>query len=344
MKEYFFISSSISLIFCFITFLLIYLKFCLTGRKISITIFFITISDTITTIGYLLGTPNDNTLLCTIQGYLTTTFPICSICWTTITSYIIFKYWKDKNKNEMYISHKFQFIVWLSCLSYGFLPFTTSKYGCDDDDDNCWCYVTHRESNPHSIWTSIWYYSFYIILWISFFIYILLSGYVIYQVNHSKHEPSIKKKLIRQLYKLGGYPLVTVICWLPLSFIEITTPENNSWKDYKTVMKFSYLCVAIQGTLTGLLYMSTSNSYWKCCKKNTQIYTNDPQAQPRPEPPNIYIVKSEMDGIGGVGREIKHKDGREDSEQNIELGVIHSTNLLTFSPQIEEQLDLEDFP
>lgn len=329
MKEYFFISSSISLIFCFITFLLLYLKYCLTGRQISITIFFITLSDTITTIGYLLGTPNDNTLLCIIQGYLTTTFPICSICWTTFTSYIIYKYWKDKIKKEIIISNKLKIGIWFISLSYGLLPFTTSRYGCNDDDENCWCYVTYHESNPNMMWTNIWYYSFYVILWISFFIYITLSGYVIYQVLHSKHEAETKKKLIRQLYKLGGYPLITIICWLPLSFIEITTPKSHEWKHSQTLMKISYLCVAIQGTLTGLLYMITSNSYWKCCKRHTQVYTEALNI-PRPEPPKIYIVHSE--NINGK------------NQQELEVENLPSTNLVCFSPHVEEALDLEDLP
>jgi hypothetical protein len=280
------ITASISLGFCFLTFLMIALRFFATKRRISWIVVYVTLSDVFTSIGYLLGTPEDHSLQCSLQGYLTTTFPLCSFCWTAMAGWKLFQTCHQSNLT-IEISLKTQFLLWFSCLAYGFLPLTTSRYGCATGTKRCWCYVTHlhHESDP-TVWTSLWYYSFYLLLWISFFVYILLSVYVCSYLSSTDHKvKTSSSSLSHQIYKLGGYPLVIIICWLPISILEMLL-----WgKDVgRRVEEFCYVCLGLQGCFTSIVYYLTNASHWRCYHhKNAKISQSDLIPPPHLDPPKV---------------------------------------------------------
>jgi hypothetical protein len=281
---HFIVTGSISLCFSCITFVMIFLRWVITRRHVPWIVIYITLSDILTTIGYLMSTPRDHTALCSLQGYLTTTFPISSVCWTTVAAWKLYQSCHSPH-TRIEISSQKQLSLWAICLLYGVLPLTTSRFGCASNETDCWCYVTDISSSSPSPWTSIWYYSFYVLLWAALCAYLLLCLYV-FSFIHFTNQRIHSQLLSKQIYKLGGYPLVILLSWLPISIIEIL-----SWSDSSTQFtSVGYVCVGLQGTFASIVYLMTNSSHWKCCRSKQVhlIPSADATPPPRFGPPKIY--------------------------------------------------------
>jgi hypothetical protein len=326
---YFPITGSISIVFAFITLIMIFLRWVITRRHLPWIVIYIGFSDLFTSIGYLLDTPQDHTALCSLQGYLTTTFPIASVCWTTVAAWKLYQSCHSPHI-RIQISSQTQLLLWALCLLYGFLPLTTSRYGCEASQSSCWCYVTNISSTPSfsaSSWTSVWYYSFYVILWCSFCVYLCLCLYVISFI-HFTDQIIHSQLLSKQIYKLGGYPLVIIVAWLPLSIFEIL-----SWNDPSQVTGVGYVCVGLQGTLASIVYLLTNSSHWKCCRsKPIPLPLSDATPPARFVSPKIYEV-AQLPQPESLSQPTKHfGPSRFDTPQ-----------IAPSSPPRPQELELEDF-
>ena len=105
-----------SMISCFLTlFLIFFYLFSTSLHKITFykIIFYIAICDFFSSIGFFIGFPNENTIECNIQALLINIFPLSTVFWITIISYMLYiNVFKREVATEL-LSYKVYFICWI---------------------------------------------------------------------------------------------------------------------------------------------------------------------------------------------------------------------------------------
>jgi hypothetical protein len=112
-------------------------------------------------IPYVYNTDNPN--LCVAQGFLSNFFNLCSVFWTSVIAFSIYKILHDPNKNIQAYQLWFRLFAFVLPLVISFLPIIWNQYGSSPG----WCWIKSTETTKQMriIFTIV---EFYGPLWISF--------------------------------------------------------------------------------------------------------------------------------------------------------------------------------
>ena len=285
------IGSSITLISCLLILLVYKFSNKLKNKSYNKIICYIAISDILTSIGGLLGISKSGSIKCYIQTLLTNIFPLSSIFWTTIISYILYSIIKSSKLNNKDITSYF----WIHCFCWGLpllvtlLPLTTETYGTFNGEDG-WCFLEPGVNSPS--WTyQFWIYiSFFGWVYLSLFIYFILILYIFYYITysssstssrststHSISTPSITSpinsiattQLINKiLSKLIWYPIIIFFSWcvITLYILWDAYDPSSSILQNQLFIYFTFTVPLFSGFLTSLAFFFGSSEAQKCLK------------------------------------------------------------------------------
>lgn len=255
--------SSISCLAC-LTVMGLYLRYEPISRKsYNRLIFYIAISDFFSAVGGLFGMSKNGTWNCFLQSFLTNYFPLASIFWTVVISYLLYDILQKPHAHSHSPTkpHGIAVDTWVHLLCWGLplilslLPLTTTDYGTYDGKDG-WCFLRPRDGSPK--WTfHFWLFaSFFAWVYIAialFLIFILYVGYVVASPSGYLQTDSIISQTIRKaIHKLIWYPVIILISWAVTTIYDLWAgfyPNEEVLAD-TTFMYFTFSLPLLSGLMT----------------------------------------------------------------------------------------------
>jgi hypothetical protein len=194
------------------------------GKKPStVAVFYMFISNMLTSFGSLTGAPADGSGACWFEGIVTNIFTLSSVLWTAVLTLMLYSLLVSKHPMKVtLLTHA---ICWGIPLLATFLPFIDSTYGSPGGAED-WCWVVTTDDAP--AWVPVlWYWlSFYAWLWLAFATTIVTFCLII--LEFKKILPTTRATFLSIFNKLSGYPIIILACWLGSSvsdFYEYTDPN-----------------------------------------------------------------------------------------------------------------------
>eukprot|EP01034_Spumella_vulgaris_P027469 gene27469-34189_t len=108
-------------------------------------------------------------------------------------------------------------ICWGLPVIVTFLPLTTNTFG-ENDDQNPWCFIASRPGSPSYgvvLWEIL---AFYIWVWVSLIVNILLIISISLQL---KRMAVVSEDITQTIRKLSLYPLILIFCWVGATFFDM---------------------------------------------------------------------------------------------------------------------------
>lgn len=233
-------------------------------------IFYISICDLFSVIGFILGFPKEDSILCWLQALLTNIFPVSSVFWITIISYMLYiNVFRRENSNEL-LSWKVYLVCWIFPILISFLPLTTNKFGPLNKRSGM-CFIDTRKNSPD--WTvSFWVvFSFYFWIWaaigIYFLLFILLSIKVneIYRLYQEETNPmsnnggvDLRTQVKTTLNKFIWYPINVIICWTLPTVYDIMSTKHEHYRGHNVLDQATDLLPTLLGFLNVVAFISTN--------------------------------------------------------------------------------------
>lgn len=212
-------------------------------------IFYIGISDLLSSIGGSFGLVYENTIQCQVQAILTNIFPLSGIFWTTILVYIMIGIVANKKVVKV-VTWKYHLIGWIIPIILTFLPLTTNRYGVLGGDRG-WCFFDRLDSTPK--WTTLFWMigSFYLWIWTSELFFALFVIYIVYIVYIRKFTHSTSSRYYK-LSTLVFYPISSFICWILPCYSDIFSTISHDFisRNNSTLNSYAFFTPFFQGILT----------------------------------------------------------------------------------------------
>jgi hypothetical protein len=216
-------------------------------RKYFAALFYIGISNFITSLGSSFGFVRDDSPECWMQGIVTNVFSLSSIAWTVVVSLILNH---AVTRAEMLeITPQMHVVCWGLPAIVTSLPLIELKFS--SSGGKYWCfYVSEDQNYP--------YYKLVLWRWAGFFFWMLLGVVVIlflFIVADQKKAKLFTESayLIRFVEKLRYYPMVIVICWLPGGIYD-SVPYNSRYVNIATTT-----LGCLHGTLVAVIFWAQNN-------------------------------------------------------------------------------------
>jgi hypothetical protein len=214
---------------------------------------YIALSDTLANAGTLFPPPEQGSSLCVFQGILQTYFYTCSFLWSALFAYVLHGMAIYK---RVLISEPVMFLIGFGYpLVTTLLPLATIKISYARDDDAVYqsCIITN---GPAQGVLAAQLFQYLLPLWISFLVIIACGIRVSFcakDLSNSSHT------YVLTTQSLALYPLALIICWLPISIINmlelpglnVSFPSNNPNLNIPNVLAI------LHGSLTTLIF------FWK---------------------------------------------------------------------------------
>jgi hypothetical protein len=187
-------------------------------RKYFAALFYIGISNFITSLGSSFGFVRDDSPECWMQGIVTNVFSLSSIAWTVVVSLILNH---AVTRAEMLeITPQMHVVCWGLPIVITFIPLSQVSFGSNGGQHLCF----FEDSNFQSM--VLW-------RWLGFYIWIMLGVIIIIvlfiNMFGKKTNMITEKAFLRKLFhKLKYYPATIVICWLPVAVFD-SVPDNSDW-------------------------------------------------------------------------------------------------------------------
>ena len=220
-------------------------------------LFFIFLSNFLSSLGSMVGQPYSGSAACWFEGIITNIFTLSSILWTAVV--VLLLYSTIAFRHPIAINIYFHLFCWGFPILATFLPLINSSYGATDRLE--WCFVVSLPETQY--WApELWYWlSFYIWVWIAFFAIFILVVMILFKLKSIKNET--RKRFETFLIQLVGYPIIILICWLPSSISDLQQYTNhdlvvNESLDHSTT---------VLSCLMGLL----STIYFWIVEKNVRV-------------------------------------------------------------------------
>lgn len=265
------LSAFFSIPFCF-SYVIFYAEL---SKKISYEIlFYFFISNFFTSIGSVVGLPDETNLACWWEGIMTNIFTLSAINWITVLSAFLLFIIADKKK-YLHLNFIYHFVCWGIPVIFTFLPLINSTYGPPDGEG--WCWVVDNETTPE--WgAELWYWlSFYLWVWLSFILIIIFGSLSIYSYSLIRKHTKNNKHIISVFQKFIGYPIIILITWGPSTvqdYISMNTDLGVN-SDFRFI---STLLSTAMGFICAILFFSKDDTIiknWKilyACSFDTQEY------------------------------------------------------------------------
>lgn len=221
-------------------------------------------SDFFAAVGGLFGNSKNGTFNCFVQSFLTNYFPLTSIFWTVVISYLLFDILQKPHLNR---KQSMNIERWVHLLCWGFpflltvLPLTTTDYGTFDGEDG-WCFLRPRTGSPK--WTfRFWLFAaFFAWVYIAITIFLIFIVYVAYVVaspsGYLQTDSIITSTIRKAVNKLIWYPVIILLSWFVMTIYELWGgfyPNENSLSD-PTFMYFTFTMPLFSGLMTSTAFIS----------------------------------------------------------------------------------------
>ena len=221
-------------------------------------IFLISLCDMFAAIGTVFGFTTTGTPECWVQSMFTQIFPLASAFWTLLIGvHVIFIIRSIPIHAETFVGWKMFFLCFGIPVVVTLLPFSTSTYGCVDDEP-CWCFVKDTKDSPDWAMT-VWYVvSFYMWIWACL---LLNVGLLVYSMismrNFSRDE--YRGKVLQLLFKLLGYPVVIIVCWTCTTMYDLilVVDYDHYTATDEVYLNLSVILPCFQGLLATIVFVMT---------------------------------------------------------------------------------------
>lgn len=212
------------------------------------------IATFLSSIGSMVGLPDDGTAACWFEGIVTSIFILSSIGWNHMIAYSLYSVVIDQPFN---VSWKMHVVCWLFPIILTFLPLINSRYG---NSGGNWCFISDDDRSP--AWaqiTWIWV-SFYCWIWIG----VLLNMYMLVRVYLASRSlsPHIYRKVSKVLRKFWLYPLITIVVW-SVSTVQSSMYSVTGGGNDDAFRSFSNIEPCFQGILTSIVFWLTMRNVRK---------------------------------------------------------------------------------
>jgi hypothetical protein len=255
--------SSISCLACLLVMWLYLFYESISKKSYNQLIYYIAISDFFSAVGGLFGISKNGTWNCFIQSFLTNYFPLTSIFWTVVISYLLYDILQKPHLSRK--QHGIAVESWVHLLCWGLpllltlLPLTTTDYGTFDGEDG-WCFLRPRDGSPKwtfRFWLFAAFFAWVYIAIAIFSIFMLYVGYVVASPSGYLQTDSIIARTIRKaINKLIWYPLIILFSWFVMTIYELWAgfyPNEEALTD-PTFMYFTFTLPLFSGLMTSTAF------------------------------------------------------------------------------------------
>jgi hypothetical protein len=271
-------------------------------------IFLISLCDMFAAIGTVFGFTTTGTPECWVQSMFTQIFPLASAFWTLLIGvHVIFIIRSIPIHAETFVGWKMFFLCFGIPVVVTLLPFSTSTYGCVDDEP-CWCFVKDTKDSPDWAMT-VWYVvSFYMWIWACLLLNVGLLVYSFVSVKTISHEV-YKEKIQDLLVKLLGYPLVVLMCWSCLTMRDLIRALDPKFYivTNEIYLNLSFILPCFQGLLATIVFVITHTSF-----RNYKINVEevDPSRPPHVSGNSVvpFVPFGSTSSVDGLGKAPGVKD------------------------------------
>jgi hypothetical protein len=265
----------------------------ISKKRYNQLIYYIAISDFFSAVGGLFGYSTNGTFRCYIQSFLTNYFPLTSIFWTVVITYLLFDILQKphlQRKKTMEIDLWVHLVCWGLPLLLTLLPLTTTDYGTFDGEDG-WCFLRPRNGSPK--WTfHFWLFvAFFAWVYIAILIFSLFLLYVAYVTTspsgYLQTDSIISSTIHKAIRKLVWYPLIILVSWFVMTIYELWAgfyPNEPSLSD-PTFMYLTFTLPLFSGLLTTAAFFSGSHEaqqvilhQWRTARKVSSLFTTSTQS------------------------------------------------------------------
>lgn len=187
----------------------------LRNKAYNKIILYVMISDFFVSIGTAFGVGKNNTFQCSLQAFLTTAFPLCSIFWTTVTFYLFYLAIKNRQSSK-HVFVYLHIICWGLPIVLAVLPFSSGlRYGVKEESEHEWCSISNPNDVPTwqlTFWTFA---SFYFWVWLSVGGFSILIGVIFYDLSSRVFfvGEGVNDRLRPIVRKMIFLPIIIVCCW-----------------------------------------------------------------------------------------------------------------------------------
>jgi hypothetical protein len=262
------IISSFSLFASFLVIFLYLTSYDLRKTTFHTIIACVCLCDFFTSIGLLVGFPEKDTFACWIQALLINIFPVSSVFWITLISFMLYMNVFRRDYVTELLSWKVHFVCWVLPVVLSFLPLTTNKFG-PLNERNGMCFIDERGDSPAwglTFWVVV---SFYFWIWFAMALYIVLFIVLSLKVNeiyrlyeeetHSSGGIDLRSQVKATLNKFIWYPINIIMCWAPPTIYDIMSTERSSYKGHDDFDAATDIIPAFLGILNVVVFFSTNS-------------------------------------------------------------------------------------
>eukprot|EP00297_Palpitomonas_bilix_P012146 CAMPEP_0113901030 /NCGR_PEP_ID=MMETSP0780_2-20120614/21019_1 /TAXON_ID=652834 /ORGANISM="Palpitomonas bilix" /LENGTH=309 /DNA_ID=CAMNT_0000893581 /DNA_START=378 /DNA_END=1307 /DNA_ORIENTATION=+ /assembly_acc=CAM_ASM_000599 len=163
--------------------------------------------------------------LCTIQGFLLSFFPLASLFWTCVITFVLFQMLKKRKTKLSHQEPIFHGLVWGTSAVLSVLPLIRGFYG----PAGGWCWIAETDADGDRIgeamaWRFIQYYG---PLWVCIILICSVYGYIVYSLRQtikavsSASQKKVIKKKMKVLKRLALYPVIPIVTAIPFTIYRI---------------------------------------------------------------------------------------------------------------------------
>lgn len=259
-------------------------KFLFSGSTHDV-IFWVTLSNMLSSLGSSMGEAPNGTAACYFQGLATNVFSLSSFYWVTYITYMLYVIVVlGRAPTVTWSAH---IICWGVPLLATFLPFIDVTYGNDDTSPG-WCFIQGLDGSGggasddanQAFLKTMWYWlSYYVHVWLCIFAILVLAIRTYHAIRH-EHKSSSQPILMSIFRQLLYYPPIIVFCWLYTTFYDCYILGLSDYEQPLGLKALAESIPCLQGTLmAGVFWVSLGRSTWnsfvkKSLRKSSAIITS----------------------------------------------------------------------
>lgn len=206
-------------------------------------VFYLGVSDFLTSLGSSVGQPVGRTPTCWFQGIVTNIYTLSGILWSVIISHMMYEIVVNERSPSIRLLHHLS--AWGIPIVATFLPLINMTYSSQDDEIPSWCWVAATDSTPAWM-VNFWYwFSFYFIIFGSILCMLVFLGLSLYHLR-KRDANNTTRRIHKTISVLFMYPIIASISWvfaMLYDFDIITTPAMQK------AGVFSATCFSPTGSL-----------------------------------------------------------------------------------------------
>ena len=235
-------------------------------------VFYVALNDLVASVGACFGFVESG-WQCSFQSFSTTYNYLVSMFWSVVISYQLYVIVGQGDfSKDLQFAHM---ICWILPLILTLIPLSTSSYGLEDDNWG-WCYLISKPGFSNE-WLLLWsFIGFYMWVWLCIAAIALLFCLVIHRL---RRQNSFSLLFSENLYRLGLYPLVFIICWGIPSFISIYRlirhDESEPSTQFRTLDGISHILPPSQGFWLSLLFFYNNKLVWRTVIRRRNLLADD---------------------------------------------------------------------